>query len=295
MKPQRIAPGKIQLYGVFGFPLKHTLSPPMHQAGFDSLKLSRFYVPIELKETYFKKVMSKKKQLLLYGFNLTVPYKQTVMPYLDRISPEAKAIGAVNTVVKKNSQLWGYNTDAYGFMQSLSEGLKWKSKGKSVLVLGAGGASRACVYGLCEAGVKQITILNRTVSKARTLCRDFGMRFKKVEFVSGALKNNTSLKELISNNDLIVNTTSLGLKASDKTIVQNKFFPKAKKSQCVVDLIYSPSETPFLKIAKTKGWKTLNGLGMLLHQGSKSFEIWTGKKAPVRVMEKALTQAIKAK
>jgi len=289
MKALRITPGKIKLYGVFGYPLKHTLSPPMHQAGFNQLKLSSFYLPLELPLNNFRNLMKNKKDIILDGFNLTVPYKQTVMPYLDSVSKEAKLIGAVNTVIKKNNRWCGYNTDASGFITSLKEGLKWAPRGKRVVVIGAGGASRACIYGLCEKGVKEIVVLNRTLSKAKALVRDFQKLFKKVRF-SVCTKAD---KELLAQCDLVVNATSLGLKAKDKAVLSKSVIPKAKRGQLAIDLIYNPEVTPFLKSMKSKGWKTLGGLGMLLHQGAQAFQLWTGKKAPVKQMRTALEQSLK--
>ena len=285
MKNQkRITPSNFKLYGVFGFPLKHTLSPVMHQAAFNKLKLSSFYLALELAPNDFNRLMSLKKNILLDGFNLTIPHKQIVMPHLDSVSREAKLIGAVNTVIRKGNRFAGENTDAYGFSKSLSEGLNWKSKGKTVLVLGAGGASRACIYAFCRDGVKNIVILNRTISKAKTLAKFFKRQFPKVRFAVDVFTSK-NISELLPDVDMVVNATSIGLKRGDSALAA---FPKSVGKQFAVDLIYNPAETPFLRAARRAKWQTLNGLGMLLHQGAKAFELWTGKKAPVEVMRKAL-------
>jgi len=281
---KRITPSTFKLYGVFGFPLAHTLSPVMHQAAFNKLGLSSFYLALELAPNDFNRLMSLKKNLLLDGFNLTIPHKQIVMPHLDSVSREARLIGAVNTVVRKGNRFAGENTDAYGFSKSLSEGLGWKSKGKTILILGAGGASRACVYAFCTGGAKKIIILNRTVSKAKALAKFFKRQFPKVCFAVDDFSSK-NISELLPDVDMAVNTTSIGLKRDDSAMA---VFPKAKGKQFAVDLIYNPAETSFLRAAKRARWQTLNGLGMLLHQGAKAFELWTGRKAPVEVMRKAL-------
>jgi len=283
---QRIAPSSFKLYGVFGFPLKHTFSPAMHQAAFDKLGIPCFYLALELDPKNFRQVMTQKKKLLLEGFNLTVPHKQIVKPYLDSLTFEARAIGAVNTVIRKGKLWIGENTDAYGFLKSLEE-VHWKSKGKTVLIFGAGGASRAVIYALCRSGARRIVLLNRTVSKARALAKYFTKFFPKTRFEVRPFEKQVigkTLREV----DIVVNTTSVGLKRADSPLVLNGDFPRAKGNRLAVDLIYNPSETPFLRSAKRAGWKTVNGLGMLLHQGARSFELWTGKKAPVDIMRKAL-------
>lgn len=283
----RITPSDFKLYGVFGFPLKHTLSPVMQQAAFDKLGLSSFYLALELAPNYFRRLMSMKENLLLDGFNLTIPHKQIVTPYLDSVSREAELIGAVNTVIRKGDRFVGENTDAYGFLKSLAEGARWKSKGKTALILGAGGASRAVVYALCQDGIRKIFILNRTVSKAKELVKSFKRKFPRVQFDARVLNTKTILG-ILSSTNIFVNTTSVGLKKTDAPLIPSAKFPKAKRNQLAVDLIYNPAQTPFLAAARRSGWKTLNGLGMLLHQGARSFELWTGKKAPVEVMRKAL-------
>lgn len=285
-KNARITPDNFKLYGVMGFPLKHTLSPLMHQAAIAKLGLRAFYAALELDSHSFLKLMRKKRQLLLDGFNLTIPHKQIVLPYLDSVSREARAIGAVNTVIRKGSRWVGENTDAYGFIRLLRE-TGWTAKGKSVLILGAGGASRACVYALCREGAKEAYVLNRTVAKAKALCRHFQKLFPKSEIAAGAL-NPDRIREILSNVNLVVNTTSVGLERTDKPVIADKDWPAGGPIRLAVDLIYNPSVTPFLRAAKQAGWKTRNGLGMLLYQGARSFELWTGKPAPLEEMRKAL-------
>lgn len=239
----------------------------------------------------FKRTMSSLKKIPLKGFNLTVPYKQTVIPYLDWITDSARAIGAVNTVYRFGKKWYGTNTDAEGFWLSLKEAWGWKPRGKAALVLGAGGAARAVLFALASRGVQSIAIWNRTEERTQELVRDFEKRFSKTYFLSTSISSKQDLEPF----ELIVNTTSVGLKKTDKSLISAACIaPSKSKKKYFVDLIYNPAETQFLKIARKKGHKTLNGLPMLLYQGVRAFEIWNGRKAPVDTMRKALTDAVKA-
>lgn len=265
----------------------------MQEAAFCAAGLKAYYIVCEIHPRYFSKTMKSLHRLPLDGFNVTVPYKEAVKRGLKSLTPEARAVGAVNTVFRKKGQWSGTNTDVYGFITSLRLDAKFKAKGKSVLIFGAGGSARAAAYGLASEGVKEITIVNRHLSRAQILARDFKRQFKKVEWQTISLKDQLLLA-MLKKADLIVNCTSLGLKAGDGAVVTAGQIPLARdgKKQCYVDLIYKPAETRFLKQARLKGHKTLNGLGMLLYQGAKAFEYWTGKKAPLIVMRKALSSAL---
>lgn len=248
------------------------------------------YLVFDFSENVFKKTMRALSKIPLKGFNLTVPYKQTVIPYLDWLTDSARAIGAVNTVYRFGKKWYGTNTDAEGFWLSLKKEWNWKPKGKTVLILGAGGAARAVLYALASRGVKTIAVSNRTESKAQELIFDFEKQFPKTRFFSTAVNSKKDLAAF----DLIINTTSLGLKKADKDVLSTALIPSAKEGRkYFVDLIYNPAETPFLHAARKKGHFTLNGLPMLLYQGARAFEIWTGKKAPIETMRSALIQALK--
>ncbi|HCM42332.1 MAG TPA: shikimate dehydrogenase [Candidatus Omnitrophota bacterium] len=281
---------KLDLYGIFGHPLAHTLSPVFQEAGMQKAGLLAHYLVFDFSEPVFKKTMRLLKKIPLKGFNLTVPYKQTVIPYLDWLTDSARAIGAVNTVYRFGKKWYGTNTDAEGFWLSLKKEWNWKPKGKSVLVIGAGGAARAVVYALASRGARTIAVSNRTESRAQDLIAAFKKLFPKTEFFSTSLASKKDLTAF----DLIVNTTSAGLKKNDPLILPAKLIPSAREGKkYFVDLIYNPAETPFLKAARQKGHKTLNGLSMLLYQGARAFEIWTGKKAPIETMRSALIQTLK--
>ena len=280
----------LELYGIFGHPLSHTLSPTFQEAGFKKAGLLAHYLVFDLSEPSFKRAMKALKKSQLKGFNLTVPYKQTVIPYLDWLTDSARAIGAVNTVYRFGEKWYGTNTDAEGFWLSLQKEWKWKAKGKQALVLGAGGAARAVLYALASNGIKSIAIWNRTEERTQKLISDFAALFPKTHFFSTVLDQGSSLSPF----DLIVNTTSVGLNKKDKTLLASSLIPSATKGRKhFVDLIYNPAETEFLKLARKKGHKTLNGLSMLLYQGARAFEIWTGKEAPVKEMCEVLMSAIK--
>ena len=278
-----------QLYGIFGDPLRHTLSPRMQEAAFRKFGISAFYLPFEMDLRNFRKIMKHLPSLILDGFNVTVPHKENVIPFLDKVSAEASVIGAVNTVFRRGRKWMGENTDACGFLRSLKEEAKFSIKGKRALVLGAGGSARAVLYALCSQGAESVTVVNRNLLRAQTIVRHFGSVFSKVKLQFSALAgfDFRSSLELV---DLLVQTTSIGLKSGDHSLIKKNEIPRAqgKHRLLVVDLIYKPAQTELLRIAKARGHRTLNGAGMLIFQGAKAFETWTGKKAPISEMRKAL-------
>jgi len=238
--------------------------------------------------------MSKLSKISLSGFNITVPYKQTVIPYLNALTPEARAVGAVNTVYQKGGRWVGTNTDIHGFVRSVIEEGKFNPAGKYALVFGAGGAARAVIYGLAQQKIKTICIVNRHGDKAESLMRAFEKQFPKVEFLALDFRGK-SLEKTVQNADLIVNATTLGLKSKDPSVLPAALIPRAKqgRQKLFVDLIYHRSATSFLKAAENKGHRILNGMGMLLFQGAKAFECWTGRKAPVAIMRKTLMEGLR--
>lgn len=280
-----------KLFGIFGCPLSHTLSPAMQEAAFEKAGLKAFYAVFELEPASFKKAFGKIRHFVLDGFNVTVPYKQTVIPFLDGLTPEAQAIGAVNTVFKKNGEWIGANTDVYGFLKSLQADASFRPSGKTVLVFGAGGAARALLYGLADSGARQILISNRHRDRAEKLAKDFKKRFPKTSFRVILEKE---IKQALEAANLVVNATSLGLNVSDSEVVKASWIPKAgSKKKLFCDLIYHRPKTSFLKAAAQKGHSVLGGAGMLLYQGSRAFEYWTGKKAPVSIMQRTLQAQLK--
>ncbi|OGX11124.1 MAG: shikimate dehydrogenase [Omnitrophica bacterium RIFOXYB12_FULL_50_7] len=299
-----------KLYGIFGYPLSHTLSPAMHEAAFRRLGIDANYVVLELVPAAFKKLMSRSSKISLSGFNVTVPYKETVMKYLDSVRPEARAIGAVNTVFKQGKRWVGTNTDMEGFLRALMTDGGFHPSGKKAVILGAGGAARAVVYGLAREGVREVLIADCFPKKARKIAGDMRKLFKRVVYQAVAA-GTPEVKEALQKADVIINATPIGLKSQDPRVVPEDWIPQVRRAKVIprgratqkashglkffMDLIYNPAMTPFLKSAKKKGHRTLNGLGMLLYQGARALEHWTGRKAPVDVMRQALLEALKNK
>ncbi len=271
--------GKTKITGIFGHPIEHTLSPLMHNAAFADRGLDMYYLAFEVLPADLPDAVKAIKALNMLGVNITVPHKVNVMPQLDEINTEAKFIGAVNTVVNKNGKLTGHNTDGLGFMSSLAEA-KISTAGKTILIVGAGGASRAISYYLSQVKDSKLLLYDIDRPKAEKLVNDLGKIRKNVSFISD-IKN-------IGKPDIIINATPLGLHVDDPLPLN----PEHIKSEMVVyDLVYK--NTNFLQEAEKRGAKTLDGSGMLLWQGVLAFELWTGVKPPVDVMRKVLLSHIK--
>jgi shikimate dehydrogenase len=265
----------------------------MHEAAFRKLGIDANYTVLELIPAAFKKLMRQSSRFSLSGFNVTVPYKEIVMNYLDHVRPEARAIGAVNTVFRQGKGWTGTNTDMEGFLLALMKDGEFRPAGEKAVILGAGGAARAVVYGLSREGVREILIADCFPEKARKIANDMRKLFKRVNY-RAAVAGTREVKEAIEEADVIINATPLGLKAQDPKVVPERWVPSGRSGKkFFMDLIYNPAMTPFLKIAKRKGHRTLNGLGMLLYQGARAFEYWTERKAPVGVMRQALLEALK--
>lgn len=281
-------PKQPKILGIIGDPVFHSLSPLMHNAALAHLGLPFIYMPFPVKpeelDDFLKSLHSRK----IAGFNVTIPHKQAVIPYLDSLSREARLIGAVNTVVKKGKKWIGYNTDGAGFIQSLCQDEKYELHNKHVLLLGAGGAARAIAVALGLEETREVMIFNRTAKKAFDLASELGKKFRKTIFNAAPLDPPDLSHWRVA--DLVINATSVGMKeAQNIKLPLSQLPPKA----CVVDIVYTPLETPLLKKAKKKGLITHPGWGMLLHQGLLSFELWTGKKAPYEVMKKVLLEALR--
>lgn len=279
--------GKTQIVGVIGWPVSHSISPPMHNAAFREMGLDWCYIPLpvstEKPETVGAAVRGL-PALGLRGANVTVPHKQAVMPHVDWLTPAAQAIGAVNTIrVETDGQLSGDNTDARGFIADLREH-DVALEGKRAVVLGAGGSARAVVFGLAEAGCASVAILNRTVQKAHDLAMDIRAFFPFCR-ISGHDPNHLAL--MAGEADLVVNCTSLGMTPHVDTTPWDETVA-FRATQVVYDLVYNPPQTRLLQKAAADGAQGINGLGMLIWQGAIAFERWTGQMPPVDVMRRAV-------
>lgn len=282
-----IITGKTKICGIIGDPIEHSISPAMHNAAFKKLGLDYIYLPFRVRAEELAQAVNGLKALNVAGFNVTIPHKVTIIPRLDGLDPLAEKIGAVNTVVNTDGNLWGYNTDAAGFLQPLlARGIE--PGGKNVVVLGAGGASRAIAYILAERDA-HLTILNRQLELdwaeelAQRIYHDLGKEVKVFELCF------EHLTTALEGADILVNATSVGMSPhSQESLVPAQLL---KSDLVVFDIVYNPVRTKLLKEAKAAGARTIEGIDMLVWQGALSFEKWTGQTAPFEVMRK---EAIKA-
>ncbi len=279
--------GGTKLVGLIGWPVEHSLSPTMHNSAFAVLGLNWCYVPLPVPPERLGEAIAGLRALGFVGANVTVPHKQAVMSYLDEVTSGAQAIGAVNAIVVREGRTIGYNTDWQGFLTALSEG-SFDPQGKRAVVMGAGGAARAVVYALAHAGA-QVTVLNRTLSRAQALVQDFSPLFPS-SFRSLSFTSQT-LEEWTAEAHLLVHATPVGMWPEvDQSIwPEDLAFPG---HLVVFDLIYNPRQTKLLRQAKAAGAKGIGGLGMLVHQGAAAFELWTGEKAPVETMYEAANEVL---
>jgi len=254
----------------------------MHNAAFAALGLDWCYLAFEVAPENLRAAIEGARAMGFAGFNLTVPHKLLAVGMVDALDESSKIWGAVNTIRFGTDGAVGFNTDADGLANSLREDLKLNLRGAKILLLGAGGAGRTAALKLAAENVAELFLVNRTPSKAQEIAGEIKSRFPSVNVAVGYPKTNV---------DLILNATSLGLKANDASPLDEEKF-SLKQTRAVYDMIYRPAETKLLAAAKEAGCQTANGLGMLLHQGAKAFEIWTGQSAPLAVMRRALEQNI---
>ncbi len=275
-----------QIYGLIGYPVTHSFSACMHNAAFQHLKINAEYRLFELEAQELKDFLKSLSQKNIYGLNVTVPYKEKVIPFLNNVSAEAKLIGAVNTIRSVGGTLDGFNTDGEGFLKHLTTDLKFDPQGKTIALIGAGGAARAVAVYLSKNRAGKIAIYDIDKNKLSALLAHLKLNFNNIEFIEAG-----SIEELdIKNSGLLINATPIGMKQNDPCLAAAEFM---HQGLLVYDLIYNPPETQLLKVAKESGAKVSNGLGMLLYQGALSFQIWTGKPAPVEIMRQALKEGVK--
>jgi shikimate dehydrogenase len=273
--------GKTRLLGVFGDPIAHSLSPKIHNLSLAKLDLNYHYLPFHVRPHELATALHGFKALGGLGFNATVPHKVALLPLMDKLDPAALKIGAVNTVaIDENGQFNGYNTDAYGFITALKEKYRDTLSQKNILVLGAGGACRAVLLALLDEGADRIILANRTVKKAEELAGDFCQHYPQAKITPIPL--DFSALDL-TNIDILVNTTSLGLHGEDNFPLAIEQLPP---HALVYDIVYSAKEdTPLQKLADSQGLAFIDGLGMLIHQAARAFQIWTGEEMPVDLVK----------
>lgn len=280
--------GGTKIVGVFGYPVKHSASPAMHNAAFRTCNLDYVYLAFEVKPELLGQALGGLPALGIHGVNLTIPHKENALQFMDKLSSEAAAMGAVNTVVIEHNVLTGHDTDTEGFLKSLSEESGFKPQGQKAIVLGAGGASRAVLFGLAGAKISEIVIANRTSARAEKLASETGRKFPEVKTKTIPLSTDSITEEMASCS-LLVNTTPLGMNGENP--IRNA--DCLHKNLTVYDLIYIPQSTPLLKEAQKAGARTVSGLNMLVYQGAISFELWTGKKPPISIMKDAAEKTVR--
>lgn len=277
--------GYTRLAAVVANPIKHSISPFIHNSAFEATNTNGVYLAWEVDAAELAETVANIRRYQMYGINLSMPYKEQVIPYLDQLSEEACLIGAVNTVVNREGTLIGYNTDGKGFFKSLPS---FKISRKRMILLGAGGAAKAILAQAILDGVSQISVFVRSSSMEKT--RPY---LEKIQNATGfrvdlfALEDVQDLQDSITQADLLVNATSVGMDGSSQPIPTSIVLPE---KLMVADVIYQPFETPFLKWARNQGNQSINGLGMLLYQAAEAFELWTGKEMPTDQIWELLKQ-----
>ncbi len=275
--------------GLIGHSLAHSVSPAMQQAAFDHCKLDIRYKTWDTDPTQLREVLARLRGASALGANVTVPFKEVMVPMLDRLHGQALEINAVNTIVKEGGGLMGYNTDVDGFLQALRKEGSFEPEGKRVVLLGAGGAARGISFGLARAGVSALVILNRTFERTEDLILD--LRRFKLDLKALPWGRDT-LQRVLSDCDLVVNCTSMGMKHSPTEAQSPLEAALIPKEVLVYDVVYNPMQTPLLAEAKKAGARTLAGLAMLVYQGALAFKLWTGEEAPVDIMFEAAREAL---
>lgn len=277
----------MDLYAVIGDPVAHSLSPVMHDAAFRALGLDADYAAFRVEAARLPAFMADAR-IRLKGFNVTVPHKQAVIPFLDEISDQARAAGSVNTVSVRDGRLLGDTTDGLGLELAVREAFGLEAKGLRILMIGCGGAVHAVARHLADAGAAAIRIANRTPEKALAMAESLRESAPASLIAEGAaLSDSDALRAFLADSDLLVQSTSLGLKSGDPPPVPPELIPE---SVCVFDMIYR--ETALLAACRARGMRVSNGAPMLLHQGAASFRIWTGLRPPLEAMRAALEKSL---
>jgi shikimate dehydrogenase len=306
-----------RLCAVYGFPIRHSASPAMHNAAFARLGLNWRYLAFEVHPDNLRAAIAGARAMQFSGLNLTVPHKLLAMQIVDALDESSKTWGAVNTVrfegkdangawfplhqfgvppsggqrqsaqppeggIPSEIRTQGFNTDSDGIARALREDLGLKLAGLKVLQVGTGGAGQVAALRMAMEGVAELFLTDYVIAKAGAVAEEIRKRYPRVQVTIGFPKGEV---------DLLINATPIGLKAGDPSPVDEKQF-SLRQTRAVYDMVYKPAETRLLTLAKAAGCKTSNGLGMLLHQGAAAFEIWTGQTAPVDVMRRALEENI---
>jgi len=279
--------GTTRVFGIFGDPVAHSLSPVMQNAAFERAGIDAVYVPFHVRPQELAGAVAGMRSLGIVGVNLTVPHKEKVLDLLDDVDPNARLIGAVNTILNRDGRLFGFNTDGVGLLEALRTELDFDPAGSRVLLLGAGGACRAAAVALSSAGAKAIGWVNRTAERAQKLADEFAPHFPGTAFAAfpwDFQAPSTFPTAALAEVDLVVNTTTLGLKGESIALPWHLLPPQVR----IYDMVYASENTPLCGQAERHGWQAADGLSMLVGQGEHAFRIWTGVAVPPGVMKKRL-------
>lgn len=263
---------RIPLAGVVGTPISHSRSPRLHQFWLRRYGIKGHYIPMDVSSADLEEVIRTLPKLGFVGLNVTIPHKEHVLTLADQVSDRAAVIGSVNTLIfRDDGKVYGDNTDAYGFMANLTQNAAgWNPAAGPAAVIGAGGAARAVLVALIDAGVPEIRLTNRSRNRAEALQREFGQKVHVFDWV----KAGNALDQATT----VINASSLGMVGKPEMRIP---LDGLSKDAVVTDLVYTPLETPLLTYAKSIGCRTVDGLGMLLHQAAPGFERWFGMKPDV--------------
>lgn len=275
--------GTTKILGIIGYPVSHSMSPAMQNAALSACNLDFVYVPFSVAPEKLGEAVYGLRSLGVHGFNVTIPHKAAIIPYLDRLDKSAEDAGAVNTVLNENGKLIGFNTDGIGLLCSLADDLDYYPGKGTVLLIGAGGAARGAVAALCQTEVSRILIVNRTLETALALQHEMCKRYpgKVIEVVE---KNKLNC-DCLGSSSLLINTTSIGMNSDRIDFLD---LTQLSRSAKVYDMVYTPAISPLLFEASGMGHKVSNGLGMLAAQGEQAFYIWTGQNPPKGLMKRVL-------
>jgi shikimate dehydrogenase len=283
--------GHTRTYAVLGHPIGHTLSPAMHNAALEALGMDAVYVAFDVEPVNLMRTLSAMADTGFGGVNITVPLKETAYRGLRKLDESARLLGAVNTVEFLPGGMKGYNTDGQGFRRAIKEAFGLSLAGLSVFVIGAGGAGRAVAITCATNRAGSIALSDADLSRARRVAREI-----RATGYSGDIRLVPDKQDAwiaaCRNAELVVHATPIGMKKGDKSLLPARAF---HRGQMVFDLVYMYPETALMRTARKAGARVANGLGMLMHQGAASFEIWTGRKPPVKLMRKALERAVYGK
>lgn len=269
--------GATRVAGVIGDPVRHSLSPVIHNAAFAEAGLDWVFVAFEVVDGEAARAVGGARALGIDGLSVTMPHKATVIEALDRLTPTATKLGAVNAIVREGTEFVGHSTDGAGLVDALAYDEGFNPEGKSCVVIGAGGAARAVILSLANAGASDVVVINRTASKADLAATLAGKAGR------------VGVEEDVRAADLVVNATPLGMTGYEHSAVDPTLF---HSNQLVVDLVYAPPITPTIQAARAAGAHAVGGLGMLVHQAAHAFTLWTGQEAPLPAMSAAAMAAL---